>query len=866
MAQLTVKSLATTVHASVEQLLEKFAEVGLPQTSPEDVVSYEEKIRLLEYLYKDSKRGRPQTKKKIVSSLKADKANTPGVVVEVRKTRVYKTATSPAEPTASEETSRSQSPSPSLTPEQDAGQQAKPKTSSKKSPRTPKEPALASSKKPTEEVVAAKASAQEVATVDTEAKRVQPSKKKRAKDSAKQDAATEEPMAKDKQVVPLSTPDINLPQEKAKRAKKGRHAQKALFNNERSSMPNREKEQRKKLHVQSDKSGKRKFVKKKHSTKRIVQVHKHEFERPTEPVRREVAVYENISVKELAQGMAIKGAELVKRMLELGMQVAINQTLDQDSAILVVEELGHVAKIKQVETAADDIKELIEDGKDIQPCAPVVTIMGHVDHGKTSLLDYIRQSAVADSEAGSITQHIGAYQVQHQDSKITFLDTPGHAAFTAMRAYGARLTDIIVLLVAADDGVMPQTEESIEHAQAADVPVIVAINKIDKPDTDVEKIKSELAKRNIVPEDWGGKNIFVEISAKTGQGIDQLLEAILLQAEILELKAAVDGTAHGLIVEAALDRGRGVMVTVLVQSGQLKKGDMILAGSSWGKVRSLMNEHNQNIVSVGPASPVVVFGLTSVPAVAEKFFVVRDERKGRKIAEYRQHLKREQANTKSLISADNFLSQLQTDQAMVRVLIKADVHGSVEALKKAITDLSTDAVKCEIIGTGVGGINESDVYMALTSKAMIISFNVRADTRANKLIQSNRDLIVRYYSIIYEAIDDVKQMMEGLVEPEIHETIIGLAEVKDIFRSSKYGTVAGSLVVNGIVKRGNPIRVLRDNVVIYEGELESLRRFKDEAKEVINGTECGIAVKNYNDVKVGDQIEVYERVEEPQQL
>ncbi|MGU9978248.1 MAG: translation initiation factor IF-2 [Candidatus Oxydemutatoraceae bacterium WSBS_2016_MAG_OTU14] len=851
MAQVTVKSLAETVNASVEQLLEKFSEVGLHQTSGSDAVSHEEKIQLLEYLHKGSKRDRPQVRKKIVSGLKvADKGSAPNVVVEVRKTRHYaKDAPPPQEPTP-EEAIEAQAKD-EVKPKAESESSAKPQTPSTKDQPIDKdtkaEPQAASEPTPT-------------ANQETEEKAKSKSVEKPLPQAKTKSTSAKGKVGKDEETKQASTRSnaklTEKPAEKIKRGKKDKQ------DSPSEAAKKKEKDARQKLHVQSDKRGKRKFTKKKFLAKNIVQEQKHEFELPTEPVARDVIVYDNIPAKELAQGMAIKGGELIKKIMQLGMQVTINQTLDQDTAILIVEEFGHKAKIlKQADTVENELKELIQEGTDIRPRAPVVTILGHVDHGKTSLLDYICKSEVAEGEAGSITQHVGAYQIEHEGSKITFLDTPGHAAFTAMRARGARITDIIILVVAADDGVMPQTEESIEHAKLSDVPVIVAVNKVDKEDIDIEKIKGDLGKYEIVPEEWGGKNIFVEVSAKTGQGIDQLLEAILLQTEVMELKVAFDGTAQGVVVESALDRGRGVMATILVQTGVLKKGDMILAGSECGKIRNMLGEKGQDLPFVEPSYPAVVFGLPNVPQVGEKVFVIKDERKAKKIAEYRERLEREKSSMKSIISSENFLEQLPGDQIVIKILLKADVHGSVEAVKQALEDISGENAKCEIIATGVGGINESDVNLALTSKAMIVGFNVRADTRANKLIQANRDLLVRYYSIIYEASDDVKKMVLGMLTPEIRETIIGVAEVKDIFRSSKFGTVAGSQVAEGVVRRGNPIRVLRDNVVVYEGELESLRRFKDEVKEVSNGTECGIAVKNYNDVKINDQIEVYERVE-----
>ncbi|MDX1508766.1 MAG: translation initiation factor IF-2, partial [Woeseiaceae bacterium] len=493
---------------------------------------------------------------------------------------------------------------------------------------------------------------------------------------------------------------------------------------------------------------------------------------------------------------------------------------------------------------------------------PVVTIMGHVDHGKTSLLDYIRRTKVADGEAGGITQHIGAYSVKTDKGKITFLDTPGHAAFTAMRARGAQATDVVVLVVAADDGVMPQTVEAIEHSKAAGVPLVVAVNKIDRENADPERVKNELSQHEVIPEDWGGEHLFVNVSAKTGEGIDDLLEAILLQSEVLDLTAVEDAPAQGLVIESSLEKGRGAVATLLVQSGTLKQGDMIIAGEEYGRIRNMFDESQNSIDSAGPSSPAVVLGLSKTPSAGDDFLVVKNERKAREVAEFRQTKTRDAKLAQQQASKlEDMFSQMKEGQGeSVSLIIKSDVHGSAEALRDALTKLSNDEVKVKVLSSGVGGITETDATLAAASNAVIIGFNVRADAAARAAIKES-GVDVRYYSIIYEAIDDVKAAISGLLTPEIREQIVGLAEVKEVFRSPKLGDIAGSIVVEGYVKRSNPIRVLRDNVVIYEGELESLRRFKDDVNEVRAGTECGIGVKNYNDVKVGDQIECYERVE-----
>jgi translation initiation factor IF-2 len=577
-------------------------------------------------------------------------------------------------------------------------------------------------------------------------------------------------------------------------------------------------------------------------------------------VVREVLIPESITVAELAQKMSVKAAEVIKAMMTLGTMVTINQMIDQETAAIVVEEMGHHAKL----TREDAIEAVLHaDGgleSDLLPRAPIVTIMGHVDHGKTSLLDYVRKSRVAASEAGGITQHIGAYRVATPHGSITFLDTPGHEAFTSMRARGAKVTDIVILVVAADDGVMPQTEEAVKHARAAGVPMIVAVNKIDKPGSDPERIKQELSQRGVIAEDWGGDTQFVPVSAKTGQGVDQLLEAISLQAEVLELKAIPHGPAKGVVIESRLDRGRGPVATVLVQRGELRRGDVLLTGTEFGRVRAMVDAFGKTIDSAGPSEPVEVLGLSSPPNAGDEATVVDDERKAREIAIFRQDKDRESKLARQQTSKlENVFSQMRDGEtSTLKILIKADVQGSAEALTDALTRLSNEEVRVDVISNGVGGINESDVNLAFASRAFIVGFNVRADSTARRIVDEE-GLDLRYYSVIYDVIDDVKAAVTGMLAPEIRETIIGVAEVRDVFRSSKLGAIAGCIVTSGAVKRNNPIRVLRDNVVIYEGELESLRRFKDDVNEVKAGTECGIGVKNYNDVKPGDNIEVYER-------
>jgi translation initiation factor IF-2 len=590
---------------------------------------------------------------------------------------------------------------------------------------------------------------------------------------------------------------------------------------------------------------------------------KHAFSKPTAPVVRDVALGEAIIVAELAQKMAVKGSDVVKALFKMGVMATINQVIDHDTAALVIEELGHKvvrADANDAETALIAHSEEGQGEKESRP--PVVTIMGHVDHGKTSLLDYIRRTKVAAGEAGGITQHIGAYHVTTDKGVITFLDTPGHAAFTQMRARGAKLTDIVVLVVAADDGVMPQTVEAVKHARAAGVPLIIAVNKMDKPDANPENVKQGLVQHEVVPEEWGGDVQFVPVSAKTGMGVDALLDAILVQSEVLELAAVVDGRANGVVIESSLDKGRGPVATVLVQSGTLRKGDFLVCGVEYGRVRAMFDETGSQVAEAGPSIPVQVLGLSGVPDAGDDFVSVDDERLAKDVAQQRQQKRRETRLVKQSTKLEDIMATMTQggDQQTLNLVVKADVQGSSEALREALTRLTNDLVKVNVIVSGVGGITESDATLAAASKATIIGFNVRADASARKLIEAN-GLDLRYFSIIYDVIDQVKQVASGLLGTEVREEIIGVAQVREVFRSSKFGAVAGCMVIEGFVKRNKPIRVLRDNTVVFQGELESLRRFKDIVDEVRNGMECGIAVKQYNDVKAGDQIECFERIE-----
>ncbi len=619
-----------------------------------------------------------------------------------------------------------------------------------------------------------------------------------------------------------------------------------------------EKMENKELHLKSP------GYKKDKNKKNKIQLHDiqatHKFEKPTEPIIRDVKITQSMTVAELANQMALKHTDLMAKMMSLGVMATVNQSLDQDTAVLITEELGHKPII--VQDTEDEIAPLekikITNGK---TRAPIVTIMGHVDHGKTSLLDYIRKSKITESESGGITQHIGAYRVKTNNGEIAFLDTPGHAAFTSMRARGAKVTDIVILVVSADDGVMPQTREAIEHAKAASVPLIIAINKIDKENADQEKVKNDLAANNVVPEEWGGDTIFVPISALTGEGIDALLDSVVLQAEILELKADDNGPATGVVIESSLDKGKGPVATVLIQNGLLKHKDFVLVGQTFGRVRALFNEYNKPVKSAGPSTPVVLTGLSATPNVGDQLISTDDERKVKDIASSREKKQKEiemQSKQKNF-SIESFGDDIN-NKKIINYLIKTDVQGSCEAIVNSLQTIDNPDVGLEVIYSGVGGITESDINLAISAGAHIIGFNVRADSKAKKLIEMH-NLSLKYFSIIYDLIDYVKFDLSGELEPEIKEEIIGIATVKDVFRSSKLGAIAGSIVSEGTIQKDQPIRVLRDNTVIYEGELESLRRFKEDVKEVKSGTECGIGVKDYNDIKSGDQIEVYKRTE-----
>ena len=679
--------------------------------------------------------------------------------------------------------------------------------------------------------------------------------KERAKAKAIADKLAKEQKEERAKAKEAKPADAAAPVKEKEKEKAGRRGQRYGKN---------ESNERKELHVQDGKGGRRKKKKgmnQQRSTALMETSSEHGFSMPTAPVVHEVNVPDTISVSELAQRMSVKAGEVIKALMGLGTMATINQALDQDTAVIVIEEMGHIAKPVQENEVELSLQTNDDEAADSLVRAPVVTVMGHVDHGKTSLLDYIRRTKVTSGEAGGITQHIGAYKVETSRGEITFLDTPGHAAFTEMRSRGAQVTDIVILAVAADDSVMPQTIEAVQHSKAANATLIVAMNKMDKETANPDKVKQELANHEVIPEDWGGDVQFIPVSALTGLGIDDLLDAISLQAEVMELKAPETGAAKGTVIESRLDKGRGVIVTVLVQSGTLKKGDIVVVGQEYGRVRAMFNDRGESMSEAGPSTPVEVLGLSGTPASGDELQVAPDERKAREIAQFRQVKAREtkMAQQQAAKLDDMFNKMESGDVKTLNIVVKADVHGSAEAVSQGLMKLSTDQVKVRIVSTGVGGINETDAQLAAASDAILVGFNVRADNTARRII-AEKGLDVQYFSIIYDLIDVVTQAMTGMLEPVYKDEIIGLARVDEVFSSPKFGDIAGCLVTEGTIKRANPIRVLRDNVVIYEGELESLRRFKDDVNEVQSGVECGIGVKNYKDVQAGDQIEVFERV------
>jgi len=837
MSKVTVSQLAEVLGVSVDKLITQMDKAGITVASGDEAVSNDDKKKLLSHLR--STHGKAETdataprkvtlKRKSVSELRiagtGPRASTRTVNVEFRKRRTYVNR-------AALQTEADHD------PEREKVQQALKEAQER---RDTEAKVLADAKKLRQETEdATRAAAEEQVRKDQEEQTRVEEEQRQREEETKREAEENERKKEEERARKVAEEQLKRKKERAKPSTRYGRAE---------------------LHVARGAAARRRKPARRVSTSS--RPTEHGFEKPTAPVMKDVAIPEAITVAELAKMLAIKAGEVIKVLMNMGMMVTINQPIDQDTAILVVEEMGHTAKPAEEKGIEQELQAAeAESETEGETRPPVVTVMGHVDHGKTSLLDYIRKSKVTDSEAGGITQHIGAYHVNTDRGIITFLDTPGHAAFTAMRARGAKATDIVVLVVAADDGVMPQTKEAIQHARAAGVPLIVAINKIDKQGADPERVKSELSKEEVISEEWGGEELFVPVSAITGEGIEDLLEGISLQAELLELKADPDRRAKGLVIESSLDKGRGPMATLLIQNGTLKRGEMVLAGQEFGRVRAMFDESGDAIESAGPSMPVVVLVLSGVPFAGDEMLVVANERKAREAAGQRQDRHREGrlAQQQAANLANLFDNMGKGEQMAVNLLIRADVQGSVEALKDSLTKLSNDDVTVNIVASGVGAITGSDASLAHASGAIIIGFNVRADNSARKVIQEN-DLDLHYYSIIYEAIDEVKAAITGMLGTEVREQIVGLAEVKEVFRSSKLGAIAGCLVVEGHVKRANPIRVLRDNVVIFEGELESLRRFKDEASEVQSGTECGIGVKMYNDVKPGDQIECFERIE-----
>ena len=857
MAATTVRELADNFGIPVERLLAQLGESGLPHIEADQQINEQQRDQWLTHLRRLHGKGgaEPAAPRKItlrrksVSELRiaSPQGRRKTVVVETRGRRTYAPGAGPRADTRVAA----------------AGEEGDAKARMNAAKRALQEEAKRRQQE-LDETLRAEAEAREKAEAlrklgDPEKKKRAPIEEQPAPEPPSEPAEAAPPVAEAAAVAVPAAP-ITPPAPSAKPAPAPSRRPDAK-RGERGGRRERGRRSREELHVASDKAGRRRKKQKSRSVVRT-QPARHAFEMPTAPVVREVAIPETITVGELAQKMSIKATELIKALMGLGMMVTINQVIDQDAAVIVVEELGHVAKPVKESTIEEEVLQTgDEDEYPVTPRSPVVTVMGHVDHGKTSLLDYIRTAKVAAGEAGGITQHIGAYHVETPRGNVTFLDTPGHAAFTAMRARGARATDIVVLVVAADDGVMPQTVEALTHAKAADVPIVVAVNKIDREDADPERIRQSLATHEVVPEDWGGETMFVDVSALTGQGVDDLLEAIGLQAEVLELSAPEEGLARGVVVESRIERGRGPVATVLVQAGRLAKGDILLAGQEFGRVRGLFDETGTETPSAGPSTPVEVLGLSGPPDAGDEAVVVADERKAREIASFRHGKYREvRLVRRQTAKLENVFEQMKEGEThTLNVIVKADVQGSVEALRDTLIQLSTEEVKVNVVAAAAGGISETDANLAVASNAIVIGFNVRADAAARRVIET--ELVdLRYFSVIYEVIDTVKQAMSGMLAPEVREEIVGIAEVRDVFRSKRFGNIAGCLVSEGVVRRSNPIRVLRDSVVIYEGELESLRRFQDDVSEVRAGTECGIGVRHYNDVKAGDQIEVYERI------
>lgn len=891
MTELTVKALSDEIGTPVERLVEQLADAGMKKTSTDNVTDAE-KQQLLTHLKKehgstsgDSEPTRLtlQRKTKSTLSVAAGGGKSKEVQVEVRKKRTYVKRSSTedeAKREAEEQAARAAEEIAARAAEEKAKHDAEVKAKADAEAKTKREAEekakreVADKAKAEEAKVAAKRSPEEKAQHDA-AKKEAESLKRRQEEEAQRKAEQEAQKLVEEARKLAEENEVRWSEEEKKKKESENsdyhvttnvHARAAEDEADRRSEASRRKKKKpaKKEEERSAGNGRNARGGRNNRKGKLAKPTsmQHGFDKSATVAKSDVVIGETIVVSELANKMSVKGTEVIKTMMKMGAMATINQVIDQETAALVAEEMGHKVILRKENELEEAILSDRDDTTEAVSRAPVVTIMGHVDHGKTSTLDYIRRSRVASGEAGGITQHIGAYHVETENGMITFLDTPGHAAFTSMRARGAQATDIVVLVVAADDGVMPQTIEAIQHAKAADVPLIIAVNKIDKEDANPDNVKNELAQYDVIPEEWGGENMFVHISAKVGTNIEGLLEAILLQAEVLELKAVTDGMASGVVVESRLDKGRGPVATVLVQAGTLRKGDIVLCGQEYGRVRAMRDENGKDIESAGPSIPVEILGLSGVPASGDEATVVRDERKAREVANYRQGKFRDVKLARQQKSKlENMFSNMEAGEvAELNVVLKADVQGSVEAIADSLVKLSTDEVKVNIVGSGVGGITETDAVLAAASNAILLGFNVRADASARRTVE-NESLDLRYYSIIYQLIDEVKQAMGGMLAPEFRQEIIGLAEVRDVFKSPKLGAIAGCMVTEGIIKRSNPIRVLRDNIVIYEGELESLRRFKDDVQEVRNGYECGIGVKNYNDVRAGDQIEVFEIVE-----
>jgi translation initiation factor IF-2 len=887
MSEVTVKQLAESVGAPVDRLLKQMSEAGLPHTSESEPVTEDEKQALLTFLKRshgseDTAPKKITLKRRSVGTLKSGQGRSGrNVTVEVRRKRTY---VKRAETEAAPETPLEEIKAPSVEAVEERAAEAELAPAVEEQAAAAPEPApKAEPKRPARRMSQAEIEMQRIReqeqarmAAEEESRRREAERKaedERRKEELRQKAELDRLEAERKAEAAKRPPepvaaepekavDAAAVQAQAQASEKGGKHRRGKERERGKEVDFAGRGRRRELSLKSERRGKRRQA---HGPLKL-DAHGGEF-RPTDFIAREVEIPEAVTVGELASRMSVKAGEVIKTLMGMGVMATINQTVDQDTAILVVEEMGHRPKPIHADAMEQALVRSLDVEGEKQPRPPVVTVMGHVDHGKTSLLDYIRKTRVTAGEAGGITQHIGAYGVDTPHGRITFIDTPGHAAFTAMRARGAQATDLVILVVAADDGVMPQTVEAIQHARAAEVPIVVAINKMDLEGADPDRVTNELAAKNVVPEEWGGDTQFVKVSAMTGEGIDTLLEAVLLQAEILELKAVTEAPGRGVVIESRLDRGRGPVATVLVQNGTLKQGDIIIAGECTGRVRAMLNDLGEQVKEAGPSVAVEVLGLNGTPAAGDEFSVAGDEKTARELAEFRRSKSHEHRMAlQQAAKMENMFAGLgEGEKRVLKVVLKADVRGSLEAITHALADMGNEEVAVNVLGSGVGGITETDANMALTYGAVLFGFNVRADSAAKAIIE-REGIELRYYSIIYELLDDVKQVLTGMLAPEVREEIVGVAEVRDVFRSPRFGQVAGCMVLEGSVFRNKPIRVLRDNVVIFEGQLESLRRFKDDVNEVRSGTECGIGVRNYNDIRPGDLIEVFETREVARQL